>query len=293
MRNLLIVLLIFIIKSGLQAQNIDFSEPVKLRVYYQHEHIRDTLKHGDVYKENMLLLLGETTSLFLSYDKVLAYVATEEAIEASFLAGEAHIKMKRGKQVIPEEIMHSYNKDKVLVSSFLSRPYHYEQPLEKMNWLLLDSVKTIEGIACNFAKTYFMGRDWEVWYSSEIPFSSGPWFLHGLPGLIMEANDKKGEVKFSFVRLESADVKNEVLNKRKAYDNVEIVNNKFNQKLTKKEFEDLLQRAQKDLNSFMTQQNQNGAEFFNTNGFNLNLDYGITNTSSWALRIPNPINLKD
>src|SRR5690625_804013 len=43
------------------------------------------------------------------------------------------------------------------------------------------------------AEVTFRGRDFEAWFTPEIPISAGPWKLHGLPGMILEVNDKEGQ----------------------------------------------------------------------------------------------------
>jgi len=69
--------------------------------------------------------------------------------------------------------------------------------LPKINWQLESETKIISNLKCYKATGVFRGRKWNAWYSPEIPFSTGPWKLNGLPGLILEAYDE--DKKFSFV----------------------------------------------------------------------------------------------
>ena len=65
-------------------------------------------------------------------------------------------------------------------------------------WLLSDEQKEIEGYVCKKASARYLGRDWTVWYSEEIPLQAGPWLLWGAPGLILEARDADELFVFKF-----------------------------------------------------------------------------------------------
>lgn len=67
----------------------------------------------------------------------------------------------------------------------------------ELKWKIGSEKKEIAGHSCIKASTEFRGRTWEVWFTPDIPVSFGPWKLHGLPGLILEAYDSTK--RFSFV----------------------------------------------------------------------------------------------
>jgi len=69
-------------------------------------------------------------------------------------------------------------------------------------WQITSESKKIGEFECTKAISKpFRGRVYEVWFAPEIPVSSGPWKLCGLPGLILEAKDQSGEVQFVFESL--------------------------------------------------------------------------------------------
>ena len=73
-----------------------------------------------------------------------------------------------------------------------NKKFAVEEPLPEMKWELLEEKKKIGNYNCEKAKTVFRGRMYEVWYTPEIPLSSGPWKFNGLPGLVLSARDIQG-----------------------------------------------------------------------------------------------------
>jgi GLPGLI family protein len=76
------------------------------------------------------------------------------------------------------------------------------EPTPKFDWVLLEDTKKIGSFVCNKATTFFRGRNYTAWYSSDIKGNFGPWKLQGLPGIILEAYDEKREVVFSLKKIE-------------------------------------------------------------------------------------------
>lgn len=77
----------------------------------------------------------------------------------------------------------------------------YADTLHPMEWRLESEEKKVEGIPCKRATVRFKGRDYVAWYAPSIPISNGPWKLGGLPGLILEASDVRGEWHAVFTQM--------------------------------------------------------------------------------------------
>lgn len=84
------------------------------------------------------------------------------------------------------------NREIILVS-----PHIYQEPRPQLNWQILPENKTINNLQCTKAQATFRGRTYTAWFSPEIAIPYGPWKLQGLPGLILEAADDTGEVRFA------------------------------------------------------------------------------------------------
>jgi len=59
----------------------------------------------------------------------------------------------------------------------------------ELKWRITDETKDISGFACIKATTVYRGREWTAWFTPQIAAPYGPWKLHGLPGLILDAYD--------------------------------------------------------------------------------------------------------
>ncbi|HIR32843.1 MAG TPA: GLPGLI family protein, partial [Candidatus Coprenecus merdigallinarum] len=57
------------------------------------------------------------------------------------------------------------------------------------------------GYNCQRATGTFRGREWQVWFTYDIPYNYGPWKLGGLPGLILKAEDSSGTFVWEAVSL--------------------------------------------------------------------------------------------
>lgn len=77
-----------------------------------------------------------------------------------------------------------------------------EDTLGAINWTILTEKKQFGLIVCQKATGAFRGRTYEAWFALDIPISSGPFKLGGLPGLILEARSLDGEVEFLFQSLD-------------------------------------------------------------------------------------------
>ena len=59
---------------------------------------------------------------------------------------------------------------------------------EPIEWTILNETKTIGDFETIAAEAYVNDRKWVVYFTLEIPINHGPWRLHGLPGLVLEAH---------------------------------------------------------------------------------------------------------
>lgn len=77
-----------------------------------------------------------------------------------------------------------------------------EEKIPAIDWDIFDEEKMIaDTYHCKKAVGDFRGRTYTVWFTEEIPIPNGPWKFGGLPGLILEVEEKNGYCFFNFISL--------------------------------------------------------------------------------------------
>lgn len=64
-------------------------------------------------------------------------------------------------------------------------------------WKLSKETKTSGNFTLQKATANWGGRNWIAWFTKEINLNEGPYKFRGLPGMIFEIEDDKGQYKFS------------------------------------------------------------------------------------------------
>ncbi|WP_208022818.1 GLPGLI family protein [Flavobacterium jejuense] len=89
-------------------------------------------------------------------------------------------------------------------------------------WEIQKDTKTILNYKCQKAVCEFRSRKYEVYFTTELTFSDGPWKFYGLPGLILEVYSNDNVATFHFIA-EKIKIKNETENIKNPYINKELI----------------------------------------------------------------------
>lgn len=73
--------------------------------------------------------------------------------------------------------------------------------LYPMVWNIGEERQVMSGYIVTRASTQFRGRSYEAWFAADIPVSSGPWKMGGLPGLILYLEDEERNLQIRFSRI--------------------------------------------------------------------------------------------
>jgi GLPGLI family protein len=201
--------------------NFIFSQDVvKINVVYEFSYVRDLENKEMPYKNNMVLSVGKNSSrycsekLFNDNDKKIleARKKERERLQSISLAsmptvaGGPMLTIGKSGPIITEEILKKPIEKKITIQTNLGlKSYYVESDLQEINWTILPEIKKIGNYDCQKATGKFGGRTYDAWFTKEIPYQEGPWKLHGLPGLILEAYDTSNEISFFFKEISKND----------------------------------------------------------------------------------------
>ncbi|PZP50717.1 MAG: hypothetical protein DI598_04905 [Pseudopedobacter saltans] len=209
MRNKLLTLLALVITSysSLSGQmheelpiiHLKDSQRVEGKAYYSFVWQRDSNSHEQDDHEIMILKFSKETSEFSSY----SYYTNDSAArinrerswnEPGFTYQSKYIEGIREKYYT--------QKDNTYEIRSFGEIFYLIPDKETVQWTIEDSVKQLQGYIAQKATASSHGRNYTVWFTSDLPYSFGPRRLHGLPGLILEAYDNKGQIRYSLNKID-------------------------------------------------------------------------------------------
>ncbi|WP_299217905.1 GLPGLI family protein [uncultured Aquimarina sp.] len=87
---------------------------------------------------------------------------------------------------------YSNTKETFIRTLYKKRELVYKYSSDHLEWTITENSKKIGIYNCIQALATFHGRNYEVWFTLEVPINYGPLRLNGLPGLVVEATTDKG-----------------------------------------------------------------------------------------------------
>jgi GLPGLI family protein len=161
---------------------------------------------GETYAT--ILQIGEPLSKFTDYTSYLLDSIATAPVSNAALIEEMQQKKTNSVFFFDTEVWQNLPEGSMTVTQEIApNIMGYEEPMGQIEWSLHeDSTKNICGYSCNRATASYGGREWTAWYTLDIPVSTGPWKLNGLPGLIMEAADSEGLHTFTAIAFREENV---------------------------------------------------------------------------------------
>lgn len=188
------------------------SEPVIARVYYTYINQTDTVSPEKTRKESMVLFLGKNASLYSSLDKIKHEISEEQKFKAKLMANAGNgrptafvIDDRDSRWMNTSTYLYFVKENKWYTKEFIAlQAYIIEETPPAILWNISKDTLTLSGIKCRKATSTFQGKTWTAWFTETVAFPGGPGQLYGLPGLIIDAQDENGTIRYAFAGLENA-----------------------------------------------------------------------------------------
>lgn len=143
-----------------------------------------------------VLYFNESSSLFI-YDNTDEKSKIEQVTQSEFKIDSKNTDIEGRRYYLNK------TNDKLISREFFfNDPYIIEEVIPRIKWELQDEMKKIGEYECKKAVGFFRGRTYTAWYSTEVPVVFGPWKLSGLPGLIFECKDDRGDIHFLISKIQ-------------------------------------------------------------------------------------------
>lgn len=201
MKYLLLLFLAACFQGNAQS---NLSDEFKYKAVYQLAYQPDSTDVSSVTSEEMWLYLGDDISKFSSKGKALKdSLDHNKKISGAGMADfKARTEMTRTE--FDYAIYKNIPENKISYTLQILRDnFRYEEDEEALEWNILPETRIISGYESQKAKTVFRGREFTAWFTTEIPFSDGPYKFSGLPGLILQLNDNKDHYVFELIQFKS------------------------------------------------------------------------------------------
>lgn len=196
------ILLLFILISEAQGQTYHYI------IEYDYYHQTDSTDENSVYTERMLLFYNNQKSYFISKSKF--QLDSVKNIYGDDL--ENLQKIKSFRNTIPRNNV----KFEILKNLDGSSPSSYYETVfmntykndynNNFKYDLIEGDTLMAGYHCKKARLTFSGRNYTLWYTTEIPISDGPYKFSGLPGLVLKVYDDEYHHHFKINKIEKKNI---------------------------------------------------------------------------------------
>lgn len=187
-------LLLITLMTWANAQNQRFT--------YQYRFAGDSTQLDNFYTEVMALDVKEDGSQFYSVDKIKSDSLRRIERNKQRRSGQFKMMGDDDRTKVSYKVTKSSPDYKILLTTYLGRDTYIVKDDRTINWKILPDTQKIGEWECQKATANFAGRNWQAWFTMEIPIPDGPYKFRGLPGLIVKvsSDDKTHNYQLISVR---------------------------------------------------------------------------------------------
>ena len=171
---------------------------------YSMEYQEDSSRSNWIRQTDMLLLFGQNSSKFISSNFYIADSLTRISKSADeFIKLVTSTTSPVPLVYFQTEIIKDYRNKKLTVLDYVigEGSFKYHERMDVCSWNVTNDTSSIMGYRTQKATCKFGGREWIAWFTTQIPYSDGPYKFTGLPGLILMIHDTRRHYVFEILSL--------------------------------------------------------------------------------------------
>ena len=180
-----------------------------IQVKYELKFMPDTLKRDQYKTQTMLLRMSKHgVSTYMEYGKF----RSDSVIDANTHNGKVKLSIQNKAISYSTKARDNLTiakswpeKNKILVRELIGvdGTFTYTEDKPDFGWQIdFSQTKEVAGYHCHSAKGSYAGRDYQAWFTTDIPISNGPWLFCGLPGLILEVSSLDEEFFYTCMSIQ-------------------------------------------------------------------------------------------
>ncbi|WP_237190446.1 GLPGLI family protein [Riemerella anatipestifer] len=197
---------------------------VRYQVFYELKFLPNADQPSSFREAVTILQIGDN---FVKFADANTYKSDSLRNEFQYLKS---IRTKEFNQLLalrskfPYTIYSNPKENVYTLNNRLSHAYTYTASIPKLEWKITSTAKKIGDYLAVKATTRYSGRNYEAWFTQEIPFSYGPYLFQGLLGLILEIRDTANHYAFTMFKIEKLDT---VMTKGSGKEVLEVTREKY------------------------------------------------------------------
>ena len=175
---------------------------------YEFTFTTDSTKTNTKLKNELILLVGNNESKFFSS------ILSEKPAEVKQTTHSDARANQNGTGLNGTEVYKNFKTGQATVTTRVFGTidvFTYNEPIPDFNWVISNETKEVLSYSCIKATTVFRGREYEAWFTTDIPLNNGPWKFGGLPGLILRLSDTNDYFKFECQSIEMPKEKDDIV----------------------------------------------------------------------------------
>ncbi len=189
------------------------------RCTYEYKFKIDSTQRENIQEEIMNLDITKDGSTFYSNEKFIYDSLSSAELKKAVATKSSHINFSKitNKGKINFSVSKKYPELEIVLNTPINGDEYSIKDNQKLEWTILSERKEIGGLQVQKATTLSGGRKWIAWFTTEILFQDGPYKFSGLPGLILNVEDSKGDHSFQFIGIKKLnDLPESVISKIKS-----------------------------------------------------------------------------